>query len=129
MNASQIKDTLQEHHRIEEAFRQELIELFDSFPENEEVTKISSNPECFSVPISTIAKYGAAVLSPEFYSFPLQWQRLQKILRNGDNLEKQLSKLSSVAATGNLSIQENGQKYSIKLHPAVVGRLKEILAA
>ena len=125
MEMSAVHDLLSEHQRIEEAIRCELIDIFDEMPENEDIIKISAGPYTYKIPVKTVSKYD--VWGPDFYDFPQQWQRMQKILRSGDSLSDQLKKLETIAATKKLQVTENGQKKTIPFHPAVANRLQTIL--
>ena len=127
MQIDRVRDMLAEHHRVEEAIRLELIDLFDASPDNPEITRISRSQSCFSMHLSSMSSASLLSLSPEFYDYPLQWQRMQKILRNNEGFEAQLNKLQKIADDGKILVQEGGSKYWVSFHPDVVARLREIL--
>ena len=125
MDYTKIKDLVSEHRRIEEEIRKELIDIFDAMPENEECENISSSPRCFTVKTGIVSQYN--VLSPEFYDFPRQWQRMQKILRSDEDFATQLNTLEKIALTGKCQIREGGQRITYQFHPDVIDKLRIIL--
>lgn len=116
---------IDERLRLEEAIRLELIELFDEQADLENVQSISRNPLCISVPARDVFRYD--VWDPEFYSLPKQWQRIQGILRSGEDLNAQLQRIESIAETGKWKTSEHGVKVTHIFHPEVVNRLRELL--
>lgn len=116
---------IDERMRLEEAIRLELIELFDEQADLENVQSISQNPLCLSVSAKDVFRHD--VWDPEFYSLPKQWQRIQGILRSGEDLNAQLQRIESIAETGRWKTSEHGVKVTHIFHPEVVNRLRELL--
>lgn len=125
MNYTKIRDLVTEHRNIEEAIRLELINIFDEMPDNDEIERIHSNPSCFKV--SSATAFRCCNLLPEFYDFPQQWQRLQKILRNGEDFATQLKTLEKIAETGRMRYTENRQPRTFEFNPHVIDRLRVML--
>ena len=123
---SQIKNTLAVHRHVEEEIRKELISLIDDqFEDLRGAQVLSRGPYAITVN----AKYAAThdTWDPEFYSLPLQWQRIQNILRSNDGLDKQIKRLERIAETGKYVTTDHGMKVTYKFHPDVQRRLRLML--
>ena len=120
-----IHELLNTRQKIDDSIRKELIELVDQEPENDECENISSDPHCFTVSAKTAFEYG--VLRPEFYDFKKQWQTIQTILRNGEDLGTQMKRINDIIETGKLRTTVRGTQNTFTFHPHVLARLREIL--
>lgn len=67
------------------------------------------------------------MLRQEFYDFKKQWQTIQTILRNGEDLGTQMKKINDIIETGKLRTTVRGTQNTFTFHPHVLARLREIL--
>lgn len=114
---------LDEHARIEEAIRNELITLVDILMDRD--TQYLSKGEIGSL-IPEDAYYSE--WDPMILRFPQQWQSMQKILRSEDPAGQQVQQLKEIAAEGKLEVKEKGQRYTLCIDKPVLRRLKQILS-
>ena len=114
---------LDEHARIEEAIRNELITLVDIVMDRD--TQYLSKGEIGSL-IPEDAYYSE--WDPMILRFPQQWQSMQKILRSEDPAGQQVQQLKEIAVEGKLEVREKGQRYTLCIDKPVLRRLKQILS-
>lgn len=116
---------VEEHARIEEAVRHELVTLVDELMDMDEMPYAAKGVSCFTDSDRAASQYSN--WSSDLKVFPEQWQRIQKILRSNDPLNMQFRKLERIKDTSRLRLEENGQRYTIQFAPAIVERLKLIM--
>ena len=114
---------LDEHARIEEAIRNELITLVDILMDRDNHYLSKGEIERL---ISEETHYSE--WDPMILRFPQQWQSMQKILRGEDPAGQQVQQLKEIAADGKLEVKEKGQRYTLCIDKPVLRRLKQILS-
>ena len=114
---------LDEHARIEEAIRNELITLVDILMDRDNHYLSKGEIERL---ISEEAHYSE--WDPMILRFPQQWQSMQKILRSEDPAGQQVQQLKEIAVEGKLEVREKGQRYTLCIDKPVLRRLKQILS-
>lgn len=109
-----------------ERIKDELGRLILDLPDNPEIKRLSSNPNCYIINSSVINKDLHHTLSPEYYDFKYQYKKLvekidtMNILQFSDNLKK-------IINDGKFNVGSNNEV--IKLHPKVIELLLDTFYA
>lgn len=121
---STLSELLEQYAKIAENIRRYLCCEIDKIKENDRIHRIS---ECvFTVKFSELQTW--KVMDAEFYDFSCQKRRLKAVLSTKGTLESQIKKLSDVAETRKMKVNNGcGFTYTMSLHPEVCDALKKIL--
>lgn len=100
----------------------DLNNLILSMPDNPDIQRISEHPRVFTVMFSDVVKTGHMNLSPYFYDWKYQYQKLVEKINATDTVQI-VSVLEGMISKGSFTLE--GDK--IQLHPTIIKQLKSIL--
>ena len=91
-------------------------------PDNPDIQKISDHPHVFTVMMSTVIKTGTMNLSPYFYDWKYQHQKLAQLI-NSSRTVSLINILEEIIRKGYFILDAE----KIQLHPTIIKQLKSIL--
>lgn len=115
-----IKKEIADLEERTKSIRQEIRNMMESLPENENIKVLSDKPTCF---IMNSKHLETNHWESEYYSFRTQYEKILEIL-DQTKLDRIFHKLTEAVQTGNFTID---RFHKIKLHPQVVKNLKKAI--
>lgn len=102
--------------------KEKINSLILSMPDNPDITRISERPRTFTVKFSTIVKSGSLNMSPYFYDWKYQYERLVRKV-NQTEITNLIDMIDMIIRKGAFIIDDE----KVQLHPEVIKQLKSIL--
>ena len=112
--------------------KEDINNIIRSLPDNPDIQRLSNSPNCFIVQLSTVQADRHHNLSPVYYDFKYQYRKLINKVNQLEILTIDKA-LNDIISEGQFKVYTgqnmHGQKCheTIKLHPEVIKRLKELI--
>lgn len=120
-----LSDMVAKYNSIAEALRAAICKEIDAIPDNPDARQLGNG--CFVLRSSAIFNSPKLILSPQYYDFGQQREKLIQVVTGNGSLSSQVERLKAIAESGYITERSMGQSNKFYFHPKVVGALRRIL--